>query len=204
MPKISEERLKEQFNALLKDKEIILWTGKPVRGIKLRDADIIILPMSIILLGFSGMLDYVLFKLQAPVIFRVIGFLFGLIAIYMGVIRILLNSTKREKTFYCITTKRVLMLSGSKMKLQTLPLKNIERIDLTEEKDGTGFIIFGNTNPLWPWLLGSFYMSGDNIPGLQMLPDVKKVFDLLQDELKVQMPISLREQITGKNKEDLN
>ncbi|HYV93048.1 MAG TPA: hypothetical protein VE978_14755 [Chitinophagales bacterium] len=196
--------LNEKFSSLLKEGETILWTGKPVGGIQIRDADIILIPISIILLGFSVILDYVLLHFESEFIFKVIGVMFALAAIYLGGIRFLLDVLKRKRTFYCITTKRVIVISGRKRKLQTLPLKNIERLDKTLEKDGSGFIIFGNTNPLWPWLLGSFYMSGDNVPGLNMVPDVKAVFAILEAQIKVEMPASLKEEILNERREELN
>ena len=66
------------------------------------------------------------------------------------------------------------------MKLKTLPLKNIERMDLTEEKNNFGHITFGSTNPLWPFLFGHFYLSLENIAGLENIPDAKKVFQLIE------------------------
>ncbi len=188
----------------MKDGEIILWEGKPMSGFRFRDTDIILIPISIILLGFSVMLNYILIHFESDFIFKVIGIALAMLAIYTGGLRFFFNAQKRRRTFYCITNKRILMISGRKKKLQTLPLKNIDRLDKTEEKDGSGFIIFGSTNPLWPWLLGSFYMTGDTIPGMQMIPDVKEVFALLEDRIKVEMPEALKEKIMTEKKEDLN
>ena len=196
--------LNEKFSRFLKPGETILWTGNPVPGILIRDADIILIPMSIILLGFSVILDYVMMHFESNFIFKIIGVTFALLAIYMGGIRFLFDSLKRKRTFYCITNKRVLVISGRKGKLKTLPLKNIESLDKTEEKDGSGFLIFGNTNPLWPWLLGGFYMAGENIPGLETLPDVREVFTILEAQIKVEMPDSLIEKIKEEIREELN
>jgi len=96
------------------------------------------------------------------------------------------------------------VIAGRKKKLSTLPLKNIDRLDKTEEKDGSGFIIFGNTNPLWPWLLGKFLMSSDTVPGLILLPDVNAVYTLLEDQVKISMPTSLVEKINEERKEMMN
>ena len=196
--------LYEKFSPFLKTGETILWTGNPVTGILIRDADIILLPMSIILLGFSVILNYVMMHFESNFIFKFIGVTFAFLAIYMGGLRFLFDALKRKRTFYCITNKRVLVISGRKRKLKTLPLRNIERLDKTEEKDGSGFLIFGNTNPLWPWLLGGFYMAGENVPGLETLPDVKEVFTILEAQIKVEMPPSLIEKINSEIREELN
>ena len=192
------------FNQYLKEGEVILWSGKPRQGLQLRDADIILIPASIILIGFAVILDYTLIHYDSPFIFKVIGLLFAIAGIYMIGIRFLLDIRRRKQTFYCITNRRVLMISGRKKKIKTLPLKNIEQLDKTEERDGSGFIIFGNTNPLWPWLLGKFYMSGAHIPGLEMLPDVRTVFTILEEQIRVEMPESLKEQLQSGEKENLN
>jgi hypothetical protein len=196
--------LNAKFSGLLKEGESIVWSGKPVGGILIRDTDIILIPISIILLGFSVALDYVMIYFESAFIFKFIGVSFALLAVYLGGIRFVLASIRRKRIAYCITNKRVLVISGRKKKLQTLPLKNIDRLDKTEEKDGSGFIIFGNTNPLWPWLLGGFYMTGNNIPGLALLPDVQSVFTILEDQIKVEMPTSLIDKINNEKKEELN
>src|ERR1041384_1286075 len=111
---------KDKFNALLKEGETILWAGQPIGGIQIRDADIILIPVSIILLGFSVILNYVLIHFESDIIFKFIGAGFAVAAIYLGGIRFFLDLMKRRRTFYCITNKRVLVISGGNRKLQTL------------------------------------------------------------------------------------
>ena len=170
----------------------------------MRDADMILIPISIILVGFAFGLDYSMTQFEAPFIFKIAGVLFAAVGIYVGAIRLVLDRWRRQHTFYSITSKRVLVISGRKKKLSTLPLKNIDRLDKTEEKDGSGFIIFGNTNPLWPWLIGKFVMSATSVPGLILLPDVNVVFNLLEELVKVSMPSSLVEKINEHRKEMMN
>lgn len=160
--------------------------------------------MSIILIGFAMILDYILMIYEAPFLFKVFGALLIILGIYFGIIRFSLDMLKRKRTFYCITDRRVLVISGRKHKLKTLPLKNIDHLDKTEEKDGSGFIIFGSVNPLWPWLLGNFYMVGDTVPGLEMLPDVNSVYDILEGQIKKPIAAEIIESIQEEKKEELN
>jgi len=192
------------FSKYLKENETVLWAGQPKMGMQLRDADIIIIPVSIILIGFAVGLNFIMLQFDAPFIFKIAAVMFGFAGIYFGVIRFILDLIRRKRTYYCITSRRVLVISGSKKKLQTLPLKNIERLDKTEEKDGSGFIIFGNTNPLWPWLIGKFIMPGDNVPGLVLIPDVKTVYAILEEQIKVEMPEILLEKLKDEKKEQMN
>lgn len=145
-----------KFLVHLKENEKIAWSGQPKQGILMRDVDMIIIPMSFILLGFALILDYAVITYPVSWTFKSLGFLLSISFIYVGILRFFVNARHRRKLFYCITTKRVLVLSGKK-KFSTLPLRNIESLDKTVENDGSGFITFGTVNPvlalaLW-WIL---------------------------------------------------
>jgi hypothetical protein len=192
------------FEKYLKDQEQILWSGQPKLGIQLRDADMILIPMSIIVIGFAIILNYILFYYEASFTFRILGILLAVGGLYMGILRFFTDATKRAQTFYCITSKRVIILKGKKKSIKTLPLKNIDRMDITHEKDGSGFIIFGTSNPLYPWLLGGFYFSQDDVPGLELLPDVHLVYNLIMSQIRVAITPSLVAEIRKEDKEGLN
>src|SRR5215510_8922994 len=102
---------KNIFEKYLKEGETILWLGQPKPGLQVRDADIILIPISIILIGFSFALDYAMTQFEAPFIFKVAGVLFALTGIYVGSIRLLLDRSRRKWIFYCITDRRVLVVS---------------------------------------------------------------------------------------------
>lgn len=193
------------FEKYLKEEERILWVGQPKQGIQIRDADMILIPMSIILIGFSIILNYTLFHYEASILFYMVGVILAASAIYMGIIRFFADSAKRSHTYYCITSKRVIVLRGKKKPvIKTLPFKNIERMDTTDEKDGSGFIIFGATNPLYPWLLGGFYFTAESVPGLELLPDVNFVYNLITSQIKISISPALAAEIKQAEKKDLN
>src|ERR1051326_1652154 len=95
----------EVFQSFLKEGENILWSGKPIGGIQIRDADIILIPVSIILLGFSVMLNYILIHFGSDFISQFIGVVIAVAAIYLGCIRFIADLIKRKRTFYCVTTR---------------------------------------------------------------------------------------------------
>ncbi len=197
--------ISRNFDRYMKPEEDILWCGQPKQGVQLRDADIILIPMSIILIGFSIIIDYTLLQYDSGIILKLFGVLLGISGLYMGLIRFLSDAIKRGHTYYCITTKRVIVLTGrNRTMIKTLPLKNIDRMDRTEEKDGSGFIIFGNTNPLYPWLLGGFYFAQDAVPGLEMLTEVKQVYDIISQQIKVELPAALVATISKEKANELN
>ncbi|MCS6917488.1 MAG: hypothetical protein RMK52_05085 [Chitinophagales bacterium] len=196
--------LRQVFLPYLKEGETILWTGSPKRGHLLRDADIILIPFSIILLGFAGIIDYIVIAYRASLPYQVIAVSFAAAGIYMAGIRFIRDYYRRKHICYCITNQRVLRLSGRRRKLVTLPLRNIERLDKSEEKDGSGFILFGNTNPLWPWLFGKFYFASQPLPGLELIPEVNRVFVLLEKQIGVEMSQPLLDQVRSLNQQQAN
>ena len=175
------------FDAFLKPGERIVWSGKPKQGLLLRDADMIAIPMSIMLLGFALLLDFLAlnFDVRWPVIFFAVTSSGAFI--YLGIVRFFTGARRRRHIEYCLTNKRVLLLHGPKGKLETLPLSQIDKAEVTAEKDGSGHVSFGNSNPVWPWLLGTFYFSSAAIPGFELIPDVEAVYDKLVEQLKSQV-----------------
>ncbi|MCY7360637.1 MAG: hypothetical protein LH629_01005 [Ignavibacteria bacterium] len=192
----------KKFEVHLKENEKIVWSGRPKQGILMRDVDIIIIPMSLILFGFALIMDYAAFTYQVSFVFKSLGVLLSLSVIYIGVLRFFVNANHRKKLFYCITSKRILVLSGKK-KFSTLPLRNIESLDKTTENDGSGFITFGTVNPVWPWLFGGFYFTAENIPGLELVPDADIVYQILIHELQTNVDPEILEKLKP-GKEDLN
>lgn len=197
------EELHKIFTGYLKEGEKIAWCGKPRQGVLIRDVDMIAIPMSLILLGFSLILNYAAFFYHAGFLFISLGILFGLLFIYAGILRFSMNARHRKNLFYCITTKRILVVRGRKKKLLTIPLKSIEELDVTVEKDKSGFITFGTVNPVWPWLLGGFYFTSQNIPGLELVPNVEGVYDILIEQLQSQVDIEVIARLRP-GREDLN
>ena len=179
------EELRKKFEGHIKENEHIVWCGRPKQGILIRDVDLIAIPMSLILFGFSIVLNYAIYNYYPGISFMFLGFMLSFVCVYAGIIRFFRNSWHRKYLFYCITTKRVLVIKGKKKeKLSTLPLKNIESLEITTEKDLSGFITFGTVNPVWPWLLGGFYFTSENIPGIELVPNVGQVYDILVQQLE--------------------
>ncbi len=171
-------RIEENFIPKLKPNENILWCGAPKRGFLLKDSDMILIPISIIMLGFSFILDYILISYDSPLLYKPLGVVFTLIGLYIGFFRLVLDARRRKNTMYCLTNKRILRLDGKHSgQFQTLQLKDIQQLDKTIEKDGSGFILFGTINPLIPWLLGGFTTTKAVLPGLEFVPDVELVYE---------------------------
>jgi hypothetical protein len=189
------------FTPYLKCGEKISWTGKPKQGLMIRDADMIAIPMSIMLLGFALLLDFLILSYDVAWIIWLSGFLATIGFIQLGIVRFFTASRRRKRMNYCLTNRRVLLIDGAKAQLHTLPLSQINRAEVTAEKDGSGHISFGNSNPVWPWLFGTFYFSSGELPGIELIPEVEKVYDLLVAQLQSQVDPEVIEKLKPREEE---
>ena len=180
---MNNSAVSQLFIPKLKENEKILWSGIPRQKILLRDVDMIFVPVSIIAVGFGVFFHFAIFYYH-QYFFLPIAVSIVLIGLYLGGIRFFLDTARRKALWYCVTDKRILLLSGKNQKnFKTLPLKDIEQLDFSEEKDGSGFILFGNTNPIWPWLFGKFFFTRETIPGFELIPDVRKVDQIIKEAI---------------------
>jgi hypothetical protein len=172
--------IESEIAGYLKAGEIIKWIGQPIGGLRVRDVDMIIIPNTIILLGFGCILSVTTIHYHADFIFIFFGFSITLLGIYLIFPRFFLEKLKREATYYCITSQRVLILSGRrKRKFQSLPLQAITTMQITDEKNDEGYISFGENNALFSWLLGRFFSASETIPGFDKIKNVSMVFEIL-------------------------
>jgi hypothetical protein len=179
---------------ILQENEKILWQGIPKQGILIRDLDILAIPMSIMLFGFSVILDFAIVHFQVSYLFLSLALLLNLLFLYLGVFRFLMNANRRKKQQYFVTNKRIIVSyhSVKGVHYKTLPLRNIEGLDITTEKDGYGFITFGNINPVLPWLFGGYVLNGDKIYGLELVPDAQQVYELITTQCSIEIEDALK------------
>ncbi len=176
MKKTSEQL----FQSRLKENETIHWYGQPAGGLLIREKDLLLIPGSIILVGFAGLMNVIAFYFYNSLLLQVFAVGVSALAVYLGLFRFLADIRRRRRIHYCVTNFRVMMCSGRRQTLRTLPLKNIERMDLAEEKNGRGHISLGNTNPLWAWLFGQFMLSSEHLPGFENIDHAREVFQLIE------------------------
>lgn len=111
-------------------------------------------------------------------IFALFGIPFILIGIYLLVGRFILDAKRRAKTIYGITPERIIIRSGIfNQNFQSLNIKALSEITLTEMSDGSGTINLGpreNGNAKTPIR----YVPGTKQgASLEMIEDVKSVYD---------------------------
>jgi len=189
--------IEKELTGYLKEGEVIRWLGQPIGGIRLKDADMIVIPVTIILLGFGTVLDVQAIHYHADFIFIFFGFMITLLALYLIFPRFIVDKRKREQTYYCITSLRVLVLElngRKKRKFQSLPLQAITNMQIIDKKNDEGYISFGENNALFSWLMGRFYTSTETIPGFDKIKNVAMVFEILiqaRENVSIDYPTNL-------------
>lgn len=137
----------------LLDGETIEWTGQPTLSLILDNADIFLIPFSLIWGGF-----WIFLVIRALIgnghgspesVFTVLwGIPFFLVSQYLIWGRYFYKTWKKKRTYYAVTNKRVLIVIQSmrEKSLHAAYIKDIRAINKSVGKDGIGTIEFGNSN----------------------------------------------------------
>lgn len=119
--------------------ETILWRGKPEKGNIITRREIILFPFSLMVCGFSLFWEYM--ALQTGSLFPVLwGLPIVAIGIYMLAGRYIQAAYLRNKTYYVITTKKILIKKGNRINMYNscdLPPMEVEI-----HRNGNGSILF--------------------------------------------------------------
>lgn len=124
--------------------ERLVWTGQPAPGMRLRSSDLFLIPFSILWGGFAIFWESMAFTSGAPLIFRLWGVPFVLVGLYLMVGRFFHEAWLRARTYYALTSERVLIVKGGFGRTVTsLRLETITDLSLQESSSGMGTISFG-------------------------------------------------------------
>lgn len=99
------------------DDEYILWEGAPEKGVSLTSRDIVLLPFSVIWLGFALFWEYLAVTTSGSLLMMVWGLPFIGVGLYLLFGRFLQTLYLRDKTFYIITNKKLIIRSGNKVRI---------------------------------------------------------------------------------------
>ena len=171
--------------------ERVVWAGQPDHRFRLTPADVFLVPFSLIWGGFAlfweaGVLG--LFATQPNAIFTpfaLFGIPFVVIGQYLIWGRFIYRSYRARRTYYAVTTKRVLILTLMRARnLQSLSLDQIPSITKSVRRDGSGSLIFA---PLPNWV-GAYANSGMEafgsaaagfVPAFNDIKEVDSVYQLV-------------------------
>ena len=171
----------------LEPMEKILWSGQPKQGVMLRGTDAFLIPFSLLWGGFAFFWEYSVLNTGAPLFFALFGIPFVVIGIYLIVGRFYVEAKQREKTYYGVTSDRVLIVSGIfQQKIKSLTIRTLTDVSLTESGDGTGSISFGYSFPFMAWFGDMAWPGMEQFSGprLDLIENSKQVYQLIREAQK--------------------
>lgn len=127
-------------NRYLVGDEYILWKGRPERGNIVTSSDKIMIPFSIMWLGFAVFWEMTAITSGAPFFFALWGIPFVGIGIYMFAGRFVYKAYLRDKTFYIVTNKKIIIKQGNKITMKDG--RDLPPMDIEIHKNGNGTIYF--------------------------------------------------------------
>jgi hypothetical protein len=138
------------------------------------------IPFSILWGGFAILWEASAVAMGAPFFFALFGVPFVLIGLHFTIGRFFLDSRMRAKTFYGLTDRRIIILSGVfSRSTNSLPLRTLHDLLLRERADGRGTILFGRPYPFASWYAGMQWpgMSHYETPSFELIEQSKRVHD---------------------------
>jgi len=163
--------------------ERLLWADRPQQGVVLRARDAVLVPLGLLWAG--AVVLWVIQSWRGHAALGVLGL--GVVALlpglWLGAGRLFADRRVRAVTMYGITDRRVVEVrQGLRPAIWSVPIADVEPVDLTVHRDGSATIDYGPmTGPerdlrllpaastWWPELR----------PRLEMVPNGRWVYELL-------------------------
>jgi hypothetical protein len=188
---ILQQSVEYQLQGELAPGERLLWSGRPRGGVVFTATDAYRIPFLLMFVGVTIFWEVLAFAWGGDLIFALTGLPFLLFGLYMNFGRFPLDARRRNRTYYALTDRRVMIVSGLVgREVQSLSLRNLPNLVLDSKPDGSGTITFGDKNPLTA-MYGSFYgkvFLGPGVPAFEMIENARHVYDLI---LKAQMELTI-------------
>ncbi len=172
------------FRGELNPGERILWSGQPRQGIIFRAGDLFFIPFGLIWGGFALFFAYMTIAGGAPLVVVLIGVVFGALGAYVIVGRFFVDMLQRRNTYYALTDKRAIIMSGIfAQHIKALLIKNLSEVGVTTRRNGTGTITFGSSHP-FGWMYGGSGFPNMGLyhvaPSFELIRDVKSVYQIVK------------------------
>ncbi len=167
--------------------EDLLWAGRPKQGIVFRSEDIFFIPFSLLWGGFAIFWEVMAIRAVLAgmkkgelevIILPIFGIPFVIMGLYLIFGRFFIDAMRRKNTFYGLTNKRVIIVSGLfGRKVDSLNIDGITELSFAEKSGGYGSITFGRTDKLSSSYTASAWPGAKNsIPMFELIPNAKDVY----------------------------
>jgi len=190
------------IDGLLSSGEKVLWTGKPPRNLlMLHMGDLFIIPFFLFWTGFACFWEAMAITgfLEggmgvAGICMPLFGLPFVAIGLFMLGGRFVGDVLVRRSTYYALTDRRVMIVSGRRSQTVTsVPLEKIENVVMRLHRNGTGTLVFAGGPEVARFGSATIYArstgNGESPPPrFDHIADPKRVYDRVmkaQDDLTV-------------------
>lgn len=126
------------FRSYLEPDEYIVWQGKPQKGNYFRPQDMFTVPFGLFFFIFACV--WATGAAVASPFFAIFAIPFMGVGLYLSFGMIIHRNVLLGKTYYAITNKKLIRIAGSKIDI--VYGKQINNMQITMNKDGTGNIMF--------------------------------------------------------------
>lgn len=163
--------------------ERLLWWGQPGQGVRLHPTDAILIPFSLMWGGFAIVWEVMAIREGAPIFFLLWGVPFVIVGTYLIAGRFWWDAKRRSRTFYGVTDKRIILLSGvRRSQVRSVNLRTLGDLSVTERSDGTGDVTLGAAPWMMSWFAGAGWpgMQAQLPPTLESVPRAREVYDTIR------------------------
>ena len=174
--------------------ERLLWAGRPRQGIFLRASDALLIPFSLLWGGFAIFWEAMALAAVASEkthgapqaflwVFPIFGLPFVAIGLYLIFGRFFLDKRLRKKTTYGVTDQRVIIRSGLfNSTTNSLNLRALSDVSLSEGSDGRGTITFGQGNPAASRFGGAAWpgTNRQSAPSFDSIDEARRIYEIIR------------------------
>jgi hypothetical protein len=166
---------------MLQPGETLLWAGQTdKRRFLLRGWWAI--PFSLLWCGFVFFWERSAFSANAPLFFRLWGFPFIAVGLYLVFGRFFAAAREAANTWYAVTNRRILIQGGTfQQTLTEFGLTQLQFVELAGLQGEVGTITFGGQNPFASFVIPGWPMSKAQIvPSFQAIPNAREVYEIIK------------------------
>jgi hypothetical protein len=175
------------FEGRLLKGEKIAWWGQPAQGLMFTSKDWLLVPFSLIFLGFAVSWEVSAWSApQSSTFMTLLGVPFLLAGLYFFAGRFIVDAWARRGMTYAVTDKRILIARSRPFpKFTAMTFDQLPSVNLIERGNGRGTIRFGPELSIWSHQ-GSFAAwspAFDPTPQFFVIEQARQVFERIQTRL---------------------
>jgi hypothetical protein len=160
--------------------ETVVWSGAPRRGLLLSKRDVLLIPFSLFLCGFTVFWETSVVSSGAPFFFRIWGVPFVLAGLYMVIGRFFAEAFVRARTTYVVTDRAAYVAyAGPFPAVKRYAGSALATLDYQPAANGSGTIRFTPSVSPFSRNAGWSYLNPIQSDEFAAIPNARAVYDLV-------------------------